>query len=53
MEAEKSKRIYFVEGEGAHTEGGQLHGVQQGHLDHPVSLRTTVRPVLVTFYLPR
>lgn len=52
MQAENSKRVYFVQGEGAHAEGGQLHGVQQGHLDHTIGLRTTIWPVLVTFNLP-
>lgn len=51
MQMKNSKRIYFVQGEGAHTEGGQLHRVQQGHLDHTVGLRTTIWPVLVAFYL--
>lgn len=37
--------------ESADTEGGQLHGVQQGDLDHPVRLGAAARPVLVTLYL--
>lgn len=50
-EGKKSEIIYLVQGKGANAEGGQLHCVQQGDLDHPVRLCAATRPVLVTLYL--
>lgn len=42
---------HLVQGEGADAERGQFDGVQQGHLDHPVGVCASARPVLVTLYL--
>lgn len=42
---------YLVQGEGAHAEGGQLNGVQQGHLGHAVGLCASAGPVLVALDL--
>lgn len=42
-----------MEREGAHSVGGQLHRVQQGHLDEAVGLGATSWPVLITFHLQR
>lgn len=42
---------YLMQGKSAHAERGQLHGVQQGDLDHPICLCATVWPVLITLYL--
>lgn len=41
----------LVQRKSADAERGQLHGVQQGHLDHPVCLSAPVWPVLITLYL--
>lgn len=43
--------MYLMQGEGANTESGQLHCVQQCGLDHPVCLRATTRPVLIALDL--
>lgn len=40
-----------MQGEGPDAEGGQLNGVQQGHLDHSVGVCASAWPVLVTLYL--
>lgn len=42
---------YLVQREGAHAEGGQFNGVQQGHLGHAVGLCAAAGPVLVTLDL--
>lgn len=42
---------YLVQGEGPHTERGQLDGVQQRDLDEAVGLRAPIGPVLIAFYL--
>lgn len=55
----KMKEIYacgviaahLMQRKGPDAERGQLHGVQQGDLDHPICLCAPVRPVLITLYL--
>lgn len=42
---------HLIEGEGAHTVGGQFHSVQHGHLNHPICLCASTRPILVTLHL--
>lgn len=41
----------LMQRKGADAERGQLHGVQQRDLDHPICLCAPVRPVLITLYL--
>lgn len=43
--------LYLIEGKGTDAVSGQLHGVQHGDLDHPIGLRSSRRPVLVTLHL--
>lgn len=43
--------LYLAQREGADSVGCQLDCVLQGHLDHPIGLCTSARPVLVTLYL--
>lgn len=40
-----------MECEGAHSICGQLHCVQQGHLNKAIGFGATGGPVLITFYL--
>ena len=47
----EQQHAYLMQGEGADAEGGQLHGVQQGDLDHTVGLRSSAGPVLVALHL--
>lgn len=47
----KKAAQYLVEGERSDTVSGQLDGVQHGDLDHPIGLRSSRRPVLVTLHL--
>lgn len=42
-----------MERKGAHGVGGQLHCVQQGHLDEAVGLGATGWPVLIALHLQR
>lgn len=42
-----------MERKGAHSVGGQLHCVQQGHLDEAVGLGATGWPVLIALHLQR
>lgn len=46
-------RLYLVECKGAHSICGQLHCVQQGHLNEAVGLGATGWPVLITLHLCR
>lgn len=46
-----SKSSYLIKGKRAHTIRSQLHGVQHCHLNHPISLCASARPILVTLHL--
>lgn len=50
---EHGGRLYLVECKGAHSVCGQLHRVQQGHLNEAVGLGTPGWPVLITLHLYR
>lgn len=42
---------YLIEGKRPHAVRSQLQCVQHGHLNHPVRLRASTGPILVTFHL--
>lgn len=47
------KCSHLIKGKCAYTVRRQFHGVQHGHLYHPIGLCASTRPVLVTLHLHR